>query len=160
VEPVPRGIATPDEYLSAVLTIRKQTDSAMTEESRSEALVGQMPARKMITKWKGRGGRFRGSTLAWRDDDRFFMLAAWVSDSGVRESTAALDAAEGMVSFLPRGGATVAPAAKDPRIDQLVAAVPHLSRNAVAMLIKSGGSRELTAGDAFRTGHLYASRGI
>ena len=160
VEPVPPGIATAEDYLSAILKSRQESDGSVVEEGRFEALVGNVPARRLVTKWSRKGARFRGSTLVWRDEDRFFMFVVWALEARRKDTLDFFNTAEGMVSFTPHLGTTAGPAVADSRLDAVTSQVPHLSQGSVALLIKKNGGRELAPTEAFREGHRWASAGV
>lgn len=159
VQPVPMGIASADEYLTAVLKSRQENNDSVVEDARTQAVVGGVPARRLETRWTRKGKPYRGSTLAWRDEDRFFMLVVWARDLRDHPAADTFKTAETMISFTPHIGATTS-GGPDVRLDSVTTEVPHLSRGSVALLIKRNGGRGLTPPEAFREAHRCAMHGI
>lgn len=160
VEEIPTGIGSVNEYIEALVALRRRNEPTIREEGRSETLVGSVSATRVSTSWSSKGFPLRGSTLVWRDEARFFSLTAWSTASRAAEGLKQLATIEEAVTFLPRVGAAVTPAGADTRIDPLLADVPHLSRSSLALLIKKTGGQPLTAAEAFREGHRWGTKGL
>jgi hypothetical protein len=144
VEPAPRGVATPDQYLDHLLARRQAARPTLQEVARGNAIIGELAGRRLEARWTGGATPHEDVTVAGLDGWMSFALVAWMPEAtasrpaGLEALTGALHA-QGLLA--PRLRAAV---------EAVVELVPHLSPQAAELLMAQSEARVLEPEQAFR----------
>jgi hypothetical protein len=143
-EPAPWGVATPDQYLDHLMDRRRLERPSLTEEGRSNAILGSLAGRRLDATWTEDDLTRQDLTLAGQDGWMSFALVAWMP-----EANASRPAGLG-----PLAASLSARGLLAPRLEAAVQAatehVPHLSPPVAGLLMAQTEARLLEPEQAFR----------
>jgi hypothetical protein len=143
-ESAPRGVATADQYLTALLARRRKNIPTLQEKERENAIVGSLAGRRLVATWKNGDVVERDVTVAAQDGWMSFALVAWMPET-VASRPGGLDAlaealsARGLLAARLRDAVTA-----------VVKDVPHLSPPVAELLMSQSEARVLEPDQAFR----------
>lgn len=143
-ESSPRGVATADQYLSALLARRRQKIPTLEEKERANAIVGSLAGRRLVATWKNGDVVERDVTVAAQDGWMSFALVAWMPETlasrpGGLDALAEALSARGLLAARLRDA-----------VAAVVEAVPHLSPPVAELLMSQSEARILEPDQAFR----------
>jgi hypothetical protein len=153
VEPPPAQVLLLEHYLDFILAQRRGIASSFEEDSRRDARVGSVEARRASCRRNSQEGRFVERTLVAQDGDRYFALVAWVPEAGGGRALDELQALEASVSLSGLRSAGQRDAMQRANLD-----LPHLSVRAVQGLVESTGSA--VPSELFRRSVAASARGV
>jgi hypothetical protein len=145
---------TLDELLSRFLAARRKAHPELKEISRSDVTVGHLAGREARGTWDAGGGKpVQDRSVVWKDGWVSIALAEWLPEAP--PSPGAFDALLRGISsegtFAVRLQAAVEAAVQE---------VPHLSANAVEVMMARSAARVLEPQEVFRRSCEWANRGI
>ncbi len=142
--PLPRGVATADQYLDQVVARRRAERPELKPGLRANALVGSQAGRRHDSTWLDGAVVQREVAVAGLDGWMGFALVAWMPDAAASRS----DGLEALTRGLAARGLLAVRLQE--AVDAAVSAVPHLSAPAAEQLMAQSEARVLEPDEAFR----------
>lgn len=135
VEPAPRGVLSADDQLNRVLQARRAARPSQKELSRADVAVGDLMGRRVDTVVETPDGRFRDTTVAWKDGGTYFTLEASVPEAQAGQASREIDALLKGFSSNGRLAGSLRAA-----VQSVADELPHLTpRSAEILMLQSGG---------------------
>jgi hypothetical protein len=151
VEPQPQA-GTLDEYLDGFAEGWGSREKDLRVEGRGGVALGPVNARRIDVAWTRDGVHYAGRAVAWRDDTRTLVLAAW-QEAAAADSTEEIDRLQGALALSLPLSAQVART-----IGAASAELPQMTRHAIELLIARRPEADLPA--LFRDGLAVVSVGF
>jgi hypothetical protein len=152
-ESSPAGIASLDQYLDRVWTIRQRVQPGMKQVGRSDLHVGRQPAKRLAGSWEGEDGPYQETITAWRDGWVYFALVTWLADAprADREVDALLQGINTQGEFAIRLQTAVVNASME---------LPQLTPEAVELIMSGSEAKVLEPDLAFRRSNDALSKSV
>jgi hypothetical protein len=145
LEPAPKGVATPDQYLDRLVAARRAARvSGYTAGSRTNASLGSLSGRRGEATWSDGQVQQKEIVVAALDGWMAMALVAWMPETGASRPGGIDTLAAGLVA---RGALA---ARFKQAVEAAVAAVPHLTTAAAEQLMARSEARVLEPEQAFR----------
>ena len=143
-EYLPRGVATPAQYLTYRMARRHAERASLEEQGTGSATVGALTGRRVDASWLEGGVRQREVVVAGQDGWMGFALVAWMPEAAATRP----DGLEALVGGLAARGLLAARLRA--AVQAATDAVPHLSTPAAEALMARSEARVLDPEQAFR----------
>jgi hypothetical protein len=80
VEPASVALDSLDDYLTLVLTNRRESSPSIRDLGRNDVDFGNNPGRRLETSWTNGDLKFRGFTTACKAGESYYLLSGWCLD--------------------------------------------------------------------------------